>query len=297
MAAFLLFTATGCPSRKPSPSTKQEPHRSKEQKPPPSREKQESRQKAAAAREDKGPKSPREKVMDQVEALLVRGDQERGRDLLHNFVEKNPQDLVAAEALARLLISQRRIDAALKLATKAMKISPDRASLHGIMARAYFLGHRHEKALVCLTQAEKLEPRSPLWPRLKGESLLALKKTRAALKALKVSLALDDKSSWTLVLMGDALWALDRANEAQAAYRKAADLATDGRAFRAEALDRLATLLRSKGKIDAAKKVIDECTKLFPILGCPYGEASLMPPDPTQPHRKETFVKPPSRRY
>lgn len=199
--------------------------------------------------------------------------------------------------LARIRISQNRHADAVKTAEKAISLAPRGAEPHGLRARALMLAGKHAKALGSVKKAVEYEPNKARWHRMLGKCHLVRGKPRDALKALKRAQELDRSSAWTRILKGDAFWARHRYNEAQTAYREAAGLPNDGRVWQAEALDRLASLLKDRRKTRKAHQVLQECKRRFPDLGCPYAEAALSPPDPTQPGKRETFVKPPGPKY
>ena len=209
----------------------------------------------------------------------------------------DPNAVAMHMILARIRISQNRHGEAVKAAEKAISLAPRKAEPHGLRARALMLAGKHGKALGSVLKAVQLQPNQARWHRMLGKCHLARGKPRDALKALKRAQELDQSSAWTRVLEGDAYWARHRYNEAQTAYRQAAGLPKDGRAWQAEALDRLASLLKDRRKPRKARQVLAECKRRFPELGCPYAEAALSPPDPTQPGKRETFVKPPGPKY
>lgn len=227
--------------------------------------------------------------------LLGDGKLEEAAEVVTRALTESANTLALHVLMARIRISQNRYADAVKAAEKAIALSPQTAQPHGLAARAHMLNHRPGKALKNILSALAVEPNRVLWHRMLGQCHLDRGKLRDGLKALNRALELDRHSAWTRVLKADTLWRLDLHNEAAAEYRQASRLAKDGRAWQAEALDRLATLLKSRRKTTRAFKVLKECQQKFPEFGCPYAEAALMPPDPTQPERKETFVKPPAR--
>lgn len=229
--------------------------------------------------------------------MIRRGKLTQAETVVTKALTSDPNATAMHMFLARIRISQNRHRDAVKAAEKAISLAPRKAEPHGLRARAMMLAGKHGKALGSVLQAVKYEPNQARWHRMLGKCHLVRGKPRDALKALKRAQELDRSSAWTRILKGDAYWARHRYNEAQTAYREAAGLPNDGRAWQAEALDRLASLLKDRRKTRKARQVLLECKRKFPDLGCPYAEAALSPPDPTQPGKRETFVKPPGAKY
>ncbi len=214
--------------------------------------------------------------------------------------EKNRvKDSVKRQAmilLARIRISQHQNKAAVSLLEKILLKNSQDSEAHALTARAWFLANKTGKALVHAQKAAKLSSKNPEKQRLLGEVLLRYQRPEAAEKTLRRALSLNPKSTWTLSLLGDALWAQKRPNEAAMAYKKGASQTQDGRAWQASVTDKLGTLLKAMKREKEAKSLLSSCKKRFPKMGCPYTEAAFSPPDPTRPHRRETFVKPPKDR-
>jgi tetratricopeptide (TPR) repeat protein len=242
---------------------------------------------------DPEPTTPKDRAL----WLMRQGKLTRAETVVTKALTSDPNAVVMHIILARIRISQNRHADAVKTAEKAISLAPRNAESHGLKARALMLAGKHGKALGSVSKAVEYEPNQARWHRMLGKCHLARGKPRDALKALKRAQELDRSSAWTHVLKGDAYWARHRYNEAQTAYREAAGLPNDGRAWQAEALDRLASLLKDRRKRRKARQVLAECKRRFPDLGCPYAEAALSPPDPTQPGKRETFVKPPGPKY
>jgi tetratricopeptide (TPR) repeat protein len=194
--------------------------------------------------------------------------------------------------LARIRISQRKHAKAAALARRFLSDHPESAEAHAVAARAMFLKRELGRALRHAQKAVSLDQRKVAYRRLLGEILVRRKEYGAAAKTLKEATRLAPKDAWSLVLLGDAFWGRKSWNQAMSAYRKAAGRQARGEVWKASALDKLATLYNDRRDRAKAKKTLEECRKRFPKLGCPYAEAALSPPDPTRPHRKETYVRP-----
>ncbi len=207
----------------------------------------------------------------------------------------NPEVRRADSLLARLLLSQRRYRQALAVASRLAAQPATSAEGHALLARIQFLRNSLSRALREAQTAANLKPSSPTYLRLLGEILLAYGKPKAARAVLQRAGRLSPHNAWILTLQGDTLWQLHAYRKAAAAYRKAATL-RDGTIWPLLALDRLGTLLISRHRRDAARRVLQECRRLAPKLGCPFTEGALLPPDPTRPNRPETHVLPPHER-
>jgi tetratricopeptide (TPR) repeat protein len=224
------------------------------------------------------------------------GDLAAAATIVEKELEADPNSLRFLILLARIRISQNRYSDAVEATDKAIGVSARSAEAYGLKARARFLANNTTRALASAKKAVSLAPNQARWQRILGEIYLARGKPRSALKVLNRAAELDRKSGWTLVLRGDALWALDQYNQAMSAYRKASALTRDGKVWQAEALDKLASLLKARRQARKAREVLAECKKKYPAFGCPHAEAALSPPDPTRPHRRETYVRPPGAR-
>ena len=200
--------------------------------------------------------------------------------------------LAAATLLGRLRLSQRRYKEAETLANAVLVRSPKNLRAHLLLARSLYLAHNLGRALRAAQAAVAAAPAAAAARRMLGECLIAYRQWAAAMASLKDAVRLDPSSAWSRVLLGDALWAKRRYNEAELAYRKAMHLSGDGLGWQAIAMDRLGTLLLMRHRKQEAAKVLTQCKKQFVGLGCPYTEASFLPPDPTRPERHETFVRP-----
>lgn len=195
--------------------------------------------------------------------------------------------------LARIRISQRRHKKAVQILDLILAENKEDTKAHVLAARAWSLEKKPGNAIKHAQAAVSLAPSDPNNQRMLGEILLQYRRPEGAEKAFRSALALEPESSWSLTLLGDSLWAMNRRNEAVAAYKKGASYAQDGKGWQAAALDKLGTLLNEMKRFKAAKDIIKKCKKMFPEMGCPYTEAALSPPDPTRPHRRETFIKKP----
>lgn len=213
--------------------------------------------------------------------------------------ENRVKDSVKSQAvylLARIRISQNQNKAAVRVLEKILLKNNQDSEAHALTARAWFLANKTGKALVHAQKAAKLSSKNPEKQRLLGEILLRYQRPEAAEKTLRRALSLNPKSTWTLSLLGDALWAQKRLNEAATAYKKGVSQTQDGRAWQASVTDKLGTLLKAMKREKEAKNLLSLCKKRFPKMGCPYTEAAFSSPDPTRPHRREMFVKPPKDR-
>ncbi len=206
-----------------------------------------------------------------------------------------PQVRRAQNLLARLLLSQRRYREAMAVAARLAGHRGSAAEGHALLARIHMLRNSLSRALREAQTAARLEPDSPRHLRILGEVLLAYGKPKAARAVLKRARRHDPASAWTLTLLGDALWQLRAYRKAETAYRKAANL-RDGTIWPLLALDRLGTLFLHRHRRSAAHRILEECRRRAPKLGCPFTEAGLLPPDPTRPDRPETHVLPPGKR-
>ena len=193
--------------------------------------------------------------------------------------------------LARVRLSQRRHKAAIDLLKGYLGHSSHGAAAHALTARALSLHNKVGRSLRHAQKAVKLAPGEPRYKRLLGEILLRYRRPGEAEKAIRSALSRLPKSAWCWCLLGDALWAQNKYNEALVAYKKGAGLSKDGKAWQASALDKMGTLLHSRKRTKKAREILETCNRLFPKLGCPYTEAALSPPDPTRPHERERFVK------
>lgn len=240
--------------------------------------------------QEKEKRKAKEDTKESIESELDRDDaQEKNR--VKDSVKRRARIL-----LARIRISQRQNKAAVSLLEKILLKNNQDSEAHALTARAWFLANKTGKALVHAQKAAKLASKNPDKQRLLGEILLRYQRPEAAEKALRKSLSLNPKSTWTLSLLGDSLWAQKRLNEAASAYKKGASQIQDGRAWQASVTDKLGTLLKAMKRKKEAKNLLSSCQKRFPKMGCPYTKAAFSSPDPTRPHRREMFVKPPKDR-
>ncbi len=303
LAGFLGFSfCNGCPSSPPAPSPH---HEAPDFSVQPAESPEKSIQKEKTYADVESPKETptretrssleivEQTSLEQAVSAYNEGLHDKAATLLVPLAEKPDPEKDVLYLMARIRISQRRHKKAVQVLNRVFEKDKEDVRAHALAARAWSLERKPANALRHAQTAVSLVPSDPEHQRLLGEILLQYRRPEAAEKALRAALARDPESSWSLTLLGDSLWALNRKNEAAAAYKKGATYNRDGKGWQAAAMDKQGTLLIDMKRAKAAKDLVKNCKKLFPEMGCPYTEAALSPPDPTRPHRRETFVKKP----
>ena len=169
----------------------------------------------------------------------------------------NDKAFAAGKLLGRLFVSQRRYDRARKIAERLEQTRPSDPAGPLLRSRVEELAGHAGRALRAAQRAVQVASRDVASLRRFAETLLAYGKATKAAQMARKALTIQSDSAWTLVVLGDALWARRRYAEALAVYEKAAGLQTDGRGWSAIALDRLGTLYLSRRKPAKARQVLE----------------------------------------
>lgn len=199
-------------------------------------------------------------LLDDLQALLDRGDGAQALSLARQQVAASPQDATASRALSQVLAAAGEAAEALREAKRACELAPDDPRSWSGLGRVLALDGRHADAAQCFQETLQIDPRhADGWHNL-GTALKKLGDRQGAFDALKQALLLDDRRAETWLNLGSLLVDAGQFEDAIECYERAAqhDPGLSG------ARSRLAQQYSVQGKVQRAETLFRESLGLDP---------------------------------
>lgn len=186
------------------------------------------------------------------ELCRARGDMEGCLQRLRQIVASEPENLIAKQKLAAVLLADQRYDEAQTFLERSLAAHPDSADLQYLQGLAHLARGAYERAERCFMKAIELKPDYEKAYSSLGQAHLAAGDPAAAVAALRQAIQLSPDSVDAHRSLARALVLTQQPDEAIAILQRATTLDTADDALRRQLID---TLLDAGRRTDAIRQL------------------------------------------